>query len=60
MPDNAGMTTDTHRMLGWTDDTCAAGEKAVAAEVATMEPKIARYSQTMMRKVREGKRDVYR
>ena len=42
------------------EDTCAAGEKAVAAEVATMEPKIARYSETMMRKVREGKRDVYR
>ena len=32
----------------------AAGEKAVATEVATMEPKIARYSETMMRKVREG------
>ena len=42
------------------DETVAAGEKAVEAEVASMEPKIARYSQTMMRKVREGKRDVFR
>jgi 2-iminoacetate synthase len=42
------------------DETNSAGEKAVAAEVATMEPKIARYSETMMRKVREGKRDVFR
>jgi 2-iminoacetate synthase len=42
------------------DETIAAGEKAVEAEVASMEPKIARYSRTMMRKVREGKRDVFR
>lgn len=42
------------------DETVAAGEKAVEAEVEAMEPKIARYSKTMMRKVREGKRDVFR
>lgn len=42
------------------DETCAAGERAVATEVANMEPKIRRYSETMIRKVREGKRDVFR
>jgi 2-iminoacetate synthase len=42
------------------DDTNAAGERAVAGEVATMDPKLRRYSETMMRKVREGKRDVFR
>ncbi|MDR3494383.1 MAG: [FeFe] hydrogenase H-cluster radical SAM maturase HydG [Ancalomicrobiaceae bacterium] len=41
-------------------DTNAAGERAIAGEVATMEPKLKRYSETMMRKVREGKRDVFR
>lgn len=29
MPDNAGMTTDTHRILGWNDDTCAADWSAL-------------------------------
>jgi 2-iminoacetate synthase len=42
------------------NDTNAAGERAIAGEVATMDPKLRRYSETMMRKVREGKRDVFR
>jgi 2-iminoacetate synthase len=42
------------------DDTVAAGEKAISAEIAAMETKPRRWSETMMRKVREGKRDVFR
>lgn len=42
------------------DGTNTAGEMAIANEIAGMEPKIKRYSETMMRKVREGKRDVFR
>jgi 2-iminoacetate synthase len=40
--------------------TRAAGEVAIAAELAGMEPKIRRYSETMIAKVRAGKRDVFR
>jgi 2-iminoacetate synthase len=40
--------------------TCAAGEKTIAAELAAMEPKIGRRSETMIAKVRAGKRDVFR
>ncbi|WP_237152934.1 [FeFe] hydrogenase H-cluster radical SAM maturase HydG [Oryzibacter oryziterrae] len=42
------------------DDTISAGEKAITAEIAAMEAKPRRWSETMMRKVREGKRDVFR
>jgi 2-iminoacetate synthase len=41
-------------------ETAAAGDTAIAAELAVMEPKIRRYSETMIRKVRAGKRDVFR
>lgn len=42
------------------EETRAAGDRAIAAEIAAMEPKTRRYSETMMRKVRQGKRDVFR
>jgi 2-iminoacetate synthase len=41
-------------------ETRAAGEVAIAAELAGMDPKIRRYSETMIAKVRAGKRDVFR
>jgi 2-iminoacetate synthase len=41
-------------------ETVAAGEQAIAAELALMPAKIQRYSETMVAKVRQGKRDVFR
>lgn len=40
--------------------TKSSGETAIAAEIAAMEPKTRHYSEVMMRKVRAGKRDVFR
>ncbi|NLH82047.1 MAG: [FeFe] hydrogenase H-cluster radical SAM maturase HydG [Phyllobacteriaceae bacterium] len=42
------------------EETRALGDAAIAAEIAAMEPKTRHYSEVMMRKVRQGKRDVYR
>jgi 2-iminoacetate synthase len=41
-------------------EAAAAGERAISAELDRMSPKIRRYSETMIRKVRAGKRDVFR
>jgi 2-iminoacetate synthase len=40
--------------------TAEAGERAIGEELDRMAPKIRRYADTMIRKVREGKRDVFR
>ena len=40
--------------------TAEAGERAIGEELDRMTPKIRRYADTMIRKVREGKRDVFR
>jgi 2-iminoacetate synthase len=40
--------------------TLEAGERRILAELEAMEPKIRRYSETMIEKVRAGKRDVFR
>jgi 2-iminoacetate synthase len=40
--------------------TAEAGQRTIAEELDRMEPKIRRYSETMIKKVREGKRDVFR
>jgi 2-iminoacetate synthase len=40
--------------------TAEAGERAIGEELDRMAPTIRRYSETMIRKVREGKRDVFR
>lgn len=42
------------------DDTRAEGDRAISAEMEAMEPKIRHYSEVMVRKVRQGKRDVFR
>jgi 2-iminoacetate synthase len=41
-------------------ETAEAGERTIGAELARMSQKTRRYSETMIRKVREGKRDVLR
>jgi 2-iminoacetate synthase len=41
-------------------ETRAAGDRAIEAELGEMEPKIRRWSETMVSKVRAGKRDVFR
>jgi 2-iminoacetate synthase len=41
-------------------ETIAAGDKAIAEELDAMDPQLRRYSETMIRKVRAGKRDVFR
>lgn len=42
------------------DDTRSKGDAAISAEMEAMEPKIRHYSEVMVRKVRQGKRDVFR
>lgn len=41
-------------------ETLAAGERAVRAELAALPEELRRYSEKMIAKVREGKRDVFR
>jgi 2-iminoacetate synthase len=41
-------------------ETAEAGERTIKAELDRMAPKIRRYSETMIKKVRGGKRDVLR
>ncbi|MCE1236246.1 MAG: [FeFe] hydrogenase H-cluster radical SAM maturase HydG [Hyphomicrobiales bacterium] len=48
-------------LLDYGSDTAKeAGATAISGELAAMEPKIRHYSEVMMRKVRQGKRDVFR
>lgn len=41
-------------------ETKSIGERTILAELDKMDPKIKRYSETMIAKVRAGKRDVFR
>lgn len=42
------------------DTTRSMGDDAISAEIAAMEPKTRHYSEVMVRKVLQGKRDVFR
>ncbi|TBW36088.1 [FeFe] hydrogenase H-cluster radical SAM maturase HydG [Siculibacillus lacustris] len=56
-----GLSSFAEYLLDYgSEETRAAGDRAIDAEIASMEPRIRRYSETMVAKVRAGKRDVFR
>jgi 2-iminoacetate synthase len=57
---NAASTFQEYLIDYGSEETRSLGERAIDDFIASMDEKPARYSRTMVAKVRQGKRDVYR